>query len=67
VLILSGDGVLGAVSQLACAAHTASVACVTHVRHVMEAVLFLLLVFAVFVDPDAHAIGDQGHEISQSA
>ena len=29
--------------------------------------LFMLLVFCFFVDPDAHAVGDQGHEIAWSA
>jgi hypothetical protein len=47
------DGVTGAASQLACAVPAVSVTRMTHVPHVMAAALFLLLVFTVFVDPDA--------------
>ncbi len=45
LVLLSGDGVPVAASQLACVVHTASVARVTRVPRVMGAALFLLLVF----------------------
>ncbi len=45
LVLLSGDGVPVAASQLACVAGTASVARVTRVPPVMVAALFLLLVF----------------------
>jgi hypothetical protein len=64
LVLLSGDGVPVAASQLACVVRTVSVAHVMRVPHVMAAELFLLL---VFVDPNACVVGDQGHDFAQSA
>ena len=67
LVLLSGDGVPDAASRLACAVCTVSVSRVTSVPCIMVAALFLLLVFAVFVDPNACVVGDQGHEFARSA
>ncbi len=68
-VLLSGDSVPVTASRVACVVRTVSVMCVTHVPHVMVAVLFLLLVFVKFVlvDPNTCIVGDQGHDFVRSA
>ena len=67
--MLTGDGVPGAVSQLAYAACPASVTHVSHGTHVMAAACFLLLessflqVLLLVVDLDALVAGDLRHEL----